>query len=244
MRRTFFIIGLLLLLVSCNQPVEDCQTPDATQDTLEKQDEKPLTNPGCTTPEDPTQPQDPEGPTDPTDPNEDPIDEVPAEAKLFDINATLFKFETQDEIKVKKAFAIIKKVVASAEFRNRVINFTYQGKKTYVDNEGLSNEQIYQKLLDASEELIPGDDHQMDVELELYYSSKNTVGYTYANVSKIWMNTKYFDPYTPSEVAGNVFHEWTHKLGFGHSSSYSTARDSSVPYAIGYIMRDLGKKYE
>ena len=82
------------------------------------------------------------------------------------------------------------------------------------------------------------------LELELYYSSKNTVGYTYPNTVRIWMNTKYFTPYTPSQVAGNMFHEWTHKLGFEHATSYSIARDSSVPYAIGYLIRDLGKKYE
>jgi hypothetical protein len=84
----------------------------------------------------------------------------------------------------------------------------------------------------------------MDLELELYYSSRNTVGYTYPSGLKIWMNTKYFDVYTPAEVAGNVFHEWTHKLGFGHDSRYSVSRNSSVPYALGYIMEELGKKFE
>ncbi|MBA2403573.1 MAG: hypothetical protein H0V66_02280, partial [Bdellovibrionales bacterium] len=147
-------------------------------------------------------------------------------------------------IKVEKAIAIIKKVIASEEFKNKVINFTYGGKKTYVDNDGFSNEEIYQKLLDGSESLRPGNDHTMDLDLELYYSSKNTVGYTYPSGLRIWMNTKYFDAYTPSEVAGNVFHEWTHKLGFGHASSYSVSRDSSVPYALGYLIEELGKKYE
>lgn len=244
MTKTIFIVGLLFLLVSCNQPADNCQTKDAPQSTIEKEDEKPLASDGCTTPENPSEPQNPEEPTEPTDPGEEPVDDVPEEAKIFDINATLHKFDANDEIKVKKAFEIIKKVVATQEFKNRVINFTYKGQRTFVDNGGMSNEEIYQTILNGSEELIPGHDHQMDLELELYYSSRSTVGYTYANVSKVWMNTKYFDPYTPCEVAGNVFHEWTHKLGFGHSSSYSTARDSSVPYALGYLVEELGKKYE
>jgi hypothetical protein len=56
--------------------------------------------------------------------------------------------------------------------------------------------------------------------------------------------TEYGMVYTPAEVAGNVFHEWTHKLGFGHDSRYSVSRNSSVPYALGYIMEELGKKFE
>lgn len=114
----------------------------------------------------------------------------------------------------------------------------------FVDNLGYTNEEIYKILLEASEKLNPGIDHKMDLDLELYYSYKNTVGYTYPNVMRIWMNTKFFNVYTPSEVAGNVFHEWTHKLGFVHDAQYSVSRDASVPYALGYLIRDLGKQYE
>ena len=84
----------------------------------------------------------------------------------------------------------------------------------------------------------------MDLDLELYYSIRSTVGYTYADGLRIWMNTKFFDSYSPAEVAGNVFHEWTHKLGFTHASNYSLSRDSSVPYALGYLVEELGKQYE
>jgi hypothetical protein len=84
----------------------------------------------------------------------------------------------------------------------------------------------------------------MDLELELYYSWTSTVGYTTPGEMKIYLNTKFYNPFTPSEVAGNVFHEWTHKLGFEHATTYSAERDSTVPYAIGYLIRDLGKQYE
>jgi hypothetical protein len=43
----------------------------------------------------------------------------------------------------------------------------------------------------------------------------------------------------PHEVAGNLAHEWTHKLGFGHESA---AEHDSVPYGIGYIVREMGEK--
>lgn len=234
MTKTIFIVGLLLLLVSCN-PQDNCSSTTGQQ----KEDSVAA---ACPTPTDPgeTTPT----PAEPEDPIPDPDPEVPQEAALFDASVSLSEFDAKDEAKVMKAIDIIKRVIRSDEFRQRVINFTYKGQKTYVDNDGFTNEQIYQKLLDGAETLKPQIDHQMNLELELYYSSRNTVGYTYANVLRIWMNTKYFDPYTPAEVAGNVFHEWTHKLGFDHASSYSVSRDSSVPYALGYLMEELGKKFE
>lgn len=245
MTKSIFILGLLMLLVSCEKKPEDCapiDKPLSTSSSLEAEDQAPQTAAtGCETPSDPTDPTDPTEP-DPTDP--DPNGEVPSEAANFEINASLNDFDANDEIKVNKAFEIIKKVIATAEFRTRVLNFTYKGSKGFFDNDGFTNGQIYQKLLDGSEDLRPGNDNQMDLDLQLYYSSRSTVGYTYADGLRIWMNTKFFDSYTPCEVAGNVFHEWTHKLGFTHASSYSVSRDSSVPYALGYLMEELGKKYE
>jgi hypothetical protein len=230
MTKSIFIVSLILFLVSCNQN-PNCQNID-----------KPLPGHGAATvaaanctPTDST--------GTPTDGTEVPGD-VPEEAKIFDANFTLTNFDSHDEDKVTRAIAIIKKIVASQEFRTRVLNFSYGNSKTYVDNGGYTNAEIYQKLLDGSEELVPGIDHQMDLDLELYYSGRSTVGYTYADGLRIWMNSKFFDAYTPAEVAGNVFHEWTHKLGFTHASTYSLRRDSSVPYALGYLVEELGKQYE
>jgi hypothetical protein len=169
---------------------------------------------------------------------------VPYEAFLFDADINFRNFKKDDELKVEKAVAIIKKVVRSQEFKNRVINFQYKGKKAFIDNDGLSNAEIYQKLLNGAETLRPVIDHKMDLDLELYYSRKSTVGYTYPSGLRIWMNRKFFNHYTPAEVAGNLFHEWTHKLGFTHAARHSVSRDSSVPYALGYLIEELGKKYE
>lgn len=232
MAKLILFICLSVFLLSCNQN-PDCQTQDGTQ--------KAETGTAATCPSEPN-------PTEPTpeepSPEEPVPGDVPHEALIFDAKIDFYNFEREDEEKVYKAIEIIKKVVASNEFRTRVLNFTFEGKKQFVDNKGLTNAEIYQKLLDGREDLKPEVDHEMDLELELYYSWRNTVGYTYPNILRIYMNTKYFDPYTPAEVAGNVFHEWTHKLGFTHASSYSASRDSSVPYAIGYLIEELGKKYE
>lgn len=230
--KSIIFIALCLVLISCNNaPESDCKTPD----TKEMKEENAVTTTGCDAPS-----------TNPAPIDSDPVidGDVPSEAFIFDASLEFFNFEVDEEEKVRKAVEIIKSVIASDEFRAKVLNFTYEGKRQFNNNNGLTNAQIYQKLLDGSEKLIPGNDNEMDLQLELYYNSNNTVGYTYPNTVKVWMNRKYFTPYTPAQVAGNMFHEWTHKLGFDHATTYTVARDSSVPYAIGYFIRDLGKQYE
>jgi len=167
----------------------------------------------------------------------------PVDASAFETNISLVDFDFSQEAKVLKAVEILKKVVRSSEFKDKVINFTYKGKKQFVDNNGLTNMEIYQKLLEGSEELAPAIDYEMDLELELYYSRRSTVGYTYPDELKVWINTKFFNVYDSAQVAGNIFHEWTHKLGFEHAYRYSTKRNASVPYALGYLVEELGKKY-
>ncbi|WPU67135.1 hypothetical protein [Peredibacter starrii] len=230
MAKLIWLACLFMFFASCNQN-PDCQNQDST------------TGKAATNPTTAACPIDPEPETPDLEPEPD-LGELPNEALIFETKADLYNFEVADEDKVHKAFEIIKKVVGSKEFRSRVINFTYQGKKQFVDNKGMSNAEIYQAVLDGREDLRPEVDHEMDLELELYYSWRSTVGYTTPGALRIYMNTKYFYPYTPAQVAGNVFHEWTHKLGFDHDANYSVARDSSVPYALGYLMEELGKQYE
>ncbi len=164
---------------------------------------------------------------------------VPTQALTFGTNVAVENATAAMETKIRTAEELIKRVIATDEFRNRVIGYTYNGVKKYVDNGGYTNEQIYQKILDGAETLNKISDNQMDLQIEMYYAGTSTVGYTYANVSKIYANTKFYNNYTPATITGNMTHEWLHKIGFSHASSYSVSRDSSVPYAIGYIMRDI-----
>jgi hypothetical protein len=198
----------------------------------------PSTNPTSPTIEIPTE-------TSPTIPTT-PVDLDPEETPIYwDANLYMVNFNTAQENKVKDAVEIMRKVIGSQQFKDAILNHTYQGKKTFVDNGGFTNAQIYQKILDGAE--IVGDrskNGEMDAELELYYTFTNTVGYTRSNTTRIWMNTKYFNVYTPYNVAGNLMHEWTHKLGFSHAVNYSSSRDYSVPYAVGSIMEKLGKKVD
>ncbi len=162
---------------------------------------------------------------------------------VFDAHINMVNFPQEQEAKVHKAVELIKKVVSSPEFKERILAHSYQGKKTFVDNKGLTNEEIYQLIVDGSELLAPGKNGRMDIELELYKNSSTTIGYTYPNTTRIWVNTKYFDKYSPVQVADNLFHEWLHKLGFDHALKYSKSRNYSVPYAIGYLVEELATKH-
>jgi hypothetical protein len=243
MTKTFLSLFLIFFVFACNKK-EDCST------TASADGSTPST---CSTPDTSTPGQDGSGTGTGTDtgtgsgdtttppPTDVPTD-VPSAALTFGFNVVVTGMTAAQQAKIDAAKALIKKVIGSSEFRTRVLNFTYNGKKAFVDNGGYTNEQIYQKILDGAEELYPTKNNTMDLEVELYYASTNTIGYTYANVTKIWMNTKYFNNYTAVEVSDNLTHEWLHKVGFDHASSYSVSRDSSVPYAIGYLVEELAAK--
>jgi hypothetical protein len=168
---------------------------------------------------------------------------VPTLAMTFDTNVTPLGTTSSQEAKIQAAENKIKEVVGSEEFRTAVLNHTYSGKKTFVDNKGLTNAQIYQKILDGAETLQPKKNNAMDMYVKLYYQNSIVVGYTTTGSKTINMNTKYFNTYTSSGVSHNMMHEWLHKLGFTHAASYSVSRNYSIPYAIGNIMGKLAVKY-
>ena len=171
-----------------------------------------------------------------------PDEVVDNDAITFDTNIKMYKFTSKGRSKILAAAELIKEVVASPEFKKKVLNHKVNGKRTFVDNGGLTNTQIYQKILDASEKLTPGKDNTMDLEVELYTdNSSNTVGYTYPSTIRVWMNSKYFNKNTPALVTTNMMHEWLHKLGFKHDAKATATRKYSVPYAIGYMVRDMAR---
>jgi hypothetical protein len=161
----------------------------------------------------------------------------------FEAKVKLVNFSSDHVKKIHHAITLIKKVILSEDFKQRVITHSVNGKKTFVDNKGMSNEEIYRIILEGSELVSPEKNGRMDIELELYEQDNTTIGYTYPDTGRIWINQKYFQRYTPVQVADNLFHEWLHKLGFDHSVKYNTKRNFSVPYALGYLMEELAAKH-
>ncbi len=44
---------------------------------------------------------------------------------------------------------------------------------------------------------------------------------------------------TPADYAGHLMHEYCHYLKFTHRKKYNKRRKYTVPYAVGYLVRDL-----
>lgn len=168
---------------------------------------------------------------------------VPSLALSFKTNIDYMNLSSSQETKYNKAVALVKKVLATEAFKTKVLNYMYKGKKQFADNGGKTNAQIYQSILDAAEQLRPKKNNTMDLGVKMYYRPTSVVGYTSPSISYINVNTKFFNSYSANEVAGNLFHEWLHKLGYTHDASATAKRPYTVPYAIGYMIRDLGKKF-
>lgn len=169
---------------------------------------------------------------------------VPAAALNFDVQLQMDKFSASQEAKILEAAELIRRVVASDEFKNKILNHRYNGRKTFVDNGGLTNAQIYKKILEGSEKLNPGVDNTMNLDLELYTANNIVVGYTMPSVIRVWMNSKFLNKNSPAEVTTNMMHEWLHKLGFKHAAKQTANRKYSVPYAVGYLTRSIARKMD
>ncbi len=140
--------------------------------------------------------------------------------------------------KLYSAFSFMEKIINSEEFKQRIINFkNHKGEKKFESSKGLSNEEIYEIFMEGREILQWETSGEVNLFLKLYDNPMSRViGYTSPKTNIIHMNWKYFKHFKTHEVAANLTHEWIHKLGFGHTSA---KEHDSVPYAIGYIVRDM-----
>ncbi len=155
------------------------------------------------------------------------------------VNIKMTNFDDDQQAKMLEAVERIKIVINSMEFKDRVLAHTWRGERQFNWNEGLTNEEIYNKIMLGAEDLLPEVDYELDVDVTMYYKNNSTVGYTYPNTTRTWVNNKFFRNYDYADVARNVVHEWTHKIGFGHTSGNNSDRPYTVPYAIGSIIGDL-----
>lgn len=170
---------------------------------------------------------------------------VPDEAFTFDFNVRTVKMGRIKERKLEQATDLLREVFASYEFKQKILNHRFRGRRSFYMNKGLTNAQIYRRILSGVERIYPYRNNAMDVEVELYSDFQSTVlGYTRPGTKRIWMNTKYFNRHSRAELAAHLTHEWLHKLGFDHERKRHPDRKYSVPYAIGYIVKDIARELE
>jgi hypothetical protein len=145
----------------------------------------------------------------------------------------------RDEDRIQRALSIINDVVNSEEFRSQILNMKYSiGNRSYAGYSQTTStpEQVLAKILEATENFSGGEKHSIDLFLEMYYERSSTVGYTSPKDKVIHMNRYFHANYTAEEAAGNIFHEWLHKVGFNHSKRNNAERPHSVPYKLGKLL--------
>lgn len=102
---------------------------------------------------------------------------------------------------------------------------------------------VLESLLSGAEKLSPIVDHEADVILACGNKS-GVLGWTYPNIAKQWISRWFLDSSSVAEIAGNLAHEYCHKLGYVHPYKNTPSRPHTVPYAIGYLTRNFAKRFD
>ncbi|MGE3608627.1 MAG: hypothetical protein AB7I27_03485 [Bacteriovoracaceae bacterium] len=169
-------------------------------------------------------------------------DPAPVEASTFDTNISTAGLDADQDMEVQKASEIIKLVVSSQEFKDRVLNHTVNGVKTFLNNNGLTNEQIYQKILEAAENDNLTKNNVMDLAFELIPQKTTSRIYRIiSGIKKIFFFLNLFSNTTPAGIAQNLFQQWLGKMGF--SLVEGSSSNLTVQQGIAAIIGELGKKY-
>jgi uncharacterized protein YjaZ len=85
----------------------------------------------------------------------------------------------------------------------------------------------------GKEVLREAKNYQADIVLRIDRRRRRGVlGYTYPSSIKQWIYSWFLKSDFKS-VAGNLAHEWCHKMGYKHAYKYNSTRHHTVPYAVG-----------
>lgn len=147
----------------------------------------------------------------------------------------LINFSEAEKRKIGKAIGLGDTVLNSLEFKEMVSNYTFS------ENRGMTGQQIWELICTGKDLYNPISDNDIDVFVTMYENFwTGTIGYTFPNTFKSWMNRKFFRSFDETKILGNVMHEAMHNFGFDHKDYEN--RFDSVPYKIGYLARDLGQR--
>lgn len=183
---------------------------------------------------------------------------ITAQGKNFKVRLEAENFDPEDMDKLASSVIHMAEALGSDQFKEFVENYFYDEtsctgrlwwkKCSHVRrmnmrfNNGFTQSQIYEKLMSGKEDLRPESDNEADITLHLDKRNRRGVlGYTYANTTSQWVYNWFFTEGELEDVAGNVAHEWCHKMGFDHEYRYNSLRQHTVPYAVGYFVQHFKK---
>ena len=141
--------------------------------------------------------------------------------------------------KLNQSILYLQDFVNSPSFEEKIIGHRYLGKFQFANNGGLTNQEIYNLIMSGKEVLRPKEDGIWDISLTIYnayFRGRNVIGYTYPNTQMQWINRRFFNMFNYKGIAGNLAHEYCHKLGFDHDFNSTARRPYSIPYVVGDIV--------
>lgn len=110
-------------------------------------------------------------------------------------------------------------------------------KRKLTSTEGRTNHEVYEHIMLGKEELSSEANNQLDLTVQMYYKKfTKVIGYTTPSSLIVYTNRKFHDNYDACDVASNLGHEWTHKMGYSHLSASDW---TSVPYTHSTLIRIL-----
>lgn len=151
----------------------------------------------------------------------------------FKVKLTTKNFNSDQQKKIEAAAKIVEECFNSDYFRAAVLNKMTLG-KPFFHYTNDSRDTVYKKLMAGAEVLDQTEDFEADIFVELDNSfSWSAIGYTYPNTKWQWIYNRFFKGASIEAIAGNLAHEWCHKIGYEHEFKYTRLREHSVPYWVG-----------
>jgi hypothetical protein len=98
----------------------------------------------------------------------------------------------------------------------------YMLKRNLIQTNGKSNLEVVNDLRNTD----------LTIPVVMYYSNNNVVGYRQPPSKTIYTNRKFHAGASACSRGSNLTHEWSHSVGYGHSSRATYSRPRSVPYSI------------
>lgn len=188
---------------------------------------------------------------------------IEAQHNKFKVKLDLYNYKESEIQIIENAVIHMAKAMGDPEFEYFCRNHEYEieestgfwlwkktNKKKYIGfhmNEGLTGYQIYTRLMNGAE--MEPDETEEDQEADIFLKidrsyGGSVIGYTYSTTKWQWIYQRILDTWDYWDVSGNLAHEWCHKIGFEHESgsfSNNPAKKFSVPYSVGYYVRDFVK---
>ena len=133
--------------------------------------------------------------------------------------------------KLAEAIKHLEDIFNSQEYKAELL------KRKLTSTNGRSNLEVFNHIMTGKEDLSKTANQQMDLTVEMYNKKfSKVIGYTTPSSLIVYTNRKFHDNYKACDVASNLGHEWTHKMGYGHKSASDW---TSVPYQHSTLIRIL-----